>query len=253
MARKKRGAFRTISEVSKWLDTPTHVLRFWESKFDGIEPVKRAGGRRYYRPEDLELIGGVKVLLHDQGKSIASVLEMIEDDGEDAVKARSPDLNFETARKPRKASIKNDLDDDADDASPAESEEAPAKQSTADTTLNLGEAQKIDETPKVSEPEEPNEPSAESQDALQLEEAFVVDPNPPAAASDVLRLTPEASARQKIDQSLGKAATQARNTDGVLKLTVDDAATAKNLDDIEELYFDLQMMRNRIRRALQAL
>ena len=85
MARKKKGAFRTISEVSKWLDTPTHVLRFWESKFKGIEPVKRAGGRRYYRPEDLELIGGIKVLLHDEGKSIASVVEMIDSEGEDTV------------------------------------------------------------------------------------------------------------------------------------------------------------------------
>ncbi|MDC1253106.1 MerR family transcriptional regulator, partial [Amylibacter sp.] len=52
MARKKDQAFRTITEVSDWLDTPSHVLRFWESKFSQIKPVKRAGGRRYYRPED---------------------------------------------------------------------------------------------------------------------------------------------------------------------------------------------------------
>ena len=49
------------------LDTPTHVLRFWESKFTQIKPVKRAGGRRYYRPEDIALLAGIKALLHDQG------------------------------------------------------------------------------------------------------------------------------------------------------------------------------------------
>ena len=70
---KSQGAFRTISEVSEWLDTPAHVLRFWESKFTQIKPVKRAGGRRYYRPEDMALLGGIKTLLHDQGLTIKGV------------------------------------------------------------------------------------------------------------------------------------------------------------------------------------
>ena len=70
MARKKEQAFRTITEVSNWLKTPSHVLRFWESKFSQIKPVKRAGGRRYYRPEDLKLIGGIKCLLHVKEYSI---------------------------------------------------------------------------------------------------------------------------------------------------------------------------------------
>ena len=74
MARKKDQAFRTITEVSDWLDTPSHVLRFWESKFSQIKPVKRAGGRRYYRPEDLKVIGGIKYLLHDKGTTIAACL-----------------------------------------------------------------------------------------------------------------------------------------------------------------------------------
>ncbi|MFU8777441.1 MAG: MerR family transcriptional regulator, partial [Roseovarius sp.] len=61
---KAADAFRTISEVADWLDVPAHVLRFWESKFPQIKPVKRAGGRRYYRPADMALLGGIKVLLH---------------------------------------------------------------------------------------------------------------------------------------------------------------------------------------------
>lgn len=77
MARKKEQAFRTITEVSDWLDTPSHVLRFWESRFTQIKPVKRAGGRRYYRPEDLKIIGGIKYLLHDKGTTIAAVKDLL--------------------------------------------------------------------------------------------------------------------------------------------------------------------------------
>ncbi|QEE35818.1 MerR family transcriptional regulator [Octadecabacter sp. SW4] len=78
---KSRGAFRTISEVADWLDTPAHVLRFWESKFSQIKPVKRAGGRRYYRPEDMALLGGIKTLLHDEGMTIKGVQKMLREQG----------------------------------------------------------------------------------------------------------------------------------------------------------------------------
>ncbi len=78
---KSAHAFRTISEVSTALDTPAHVLRFWESKFPQIRPVKRAGGRRYYRPEDLALLGGIKVLLHDEGMTIKGVQKMLREKG----------------------------------------------------------------------------------------------------------------------------------------------------------------------------
>ena len=81
MAEKSRDAFRTISEVAEWLDVPTHVLRFWESRFSQIKPVKRAGGRRYYRPSDMRVIGGVKVLLHDQGMTIRGVQKLFREEG----------------------------------------------------------------------------------------------------------------------------------------------------------------------------
>ena len=74
---KSAEAFRTISEVAEWLDTPTHVLRFWESKFSQIKPVKRAGGRRYYRPQDMRLIGGIKKLLHSDGLTIKAVQKIL--------------------------------------------------------------------------------------------------------------------------------------------------------------------------------
>ena len=78
---KSPEAFRTISEVAAQLETPAHVLRFWESKFTQIKPVKRAGGRRYYRPDDIALLAGIKVLLHDQGMTIRGVAKLLKERG----------------------------------------------------------------------------------------------------------------------------------------------------------------------------
>ncbi|MEZ5779456.1 MAG: MerR family transcriptional regulator [Paracoccaceae bacterium] len=78
---KSAEAFRTISEVSDILDTPAHVLRFWESRFSQVKPVKRAGGRRYYRPADLALLAGIKKLLHDDGLTIRGVQKLLREQG----------------------------------------------------------------------------------------------------------------------------------------------------------------------------
>lgn len=78
---KSPDAFRTISEVAEHLDTPAHVLRFWESRFPQIRPVKRAGGRRYYRPSDVALLTGIKRLLHDEGLTIRGVQKILRDHG----------------------------------------------------------------------------------------------------------------------------------------------------------------------------
>ncbi|MCA8867530.1 MAG: MerR family transcriptional regulator [Rhodobacteraceae bacterium] len=78
---KSREAFRTISEVSDWLETPAHVLRFWESRFPQVKPLKRAGGRRYYRPNDMQLLGGIKRLLHDDGITIKGVQKILREKG----------------------------------------------------------------------------------------------------------------------------------------------------------------------------
>ena len=90
---KSREAFRTIREVADWLDVAAHVLRFWESKFSQIKPLKRAGGRRYYRPEDMELVGGIKVLLHERGMTIRGVQRLIREQGVAAVTALSPSID----------------------------------------------------------------------------------------------------------------------------------------------------------------
>ncbi|KAF0677606.1 MerR family transcriptional regulator [Profundibacterium mesophilum] len=91
---KSPDAFRTISEVADWLDVPTHVLRFWESRFTQIKPVKRAGGRRYYRPADMELLGGIKRLLHDDGLTIRGVQKLLREDGVKHVSSLSAPLGI---------------------------------------------------------------------------------------------------------------------------------------------------------------
>lgn len=84
---KASEAFRTISEVASELDVPKHVLRFWEGKFPQIKPMKRGGGRRYYRPEDVELLRGIQVLLHLEGFTIRGVQKILKEQGAEQVKA----------------------------------------------------------------------------------------------------------------------------------------------------------------------
>ncbi len=78
---KSAEAFRTISEVAGEIDIPQHVLRFWESKFNQIKPLKRGGGRRYYRPEDVELLRRIKSLLYDDGYTIKGVQKLLREGG----------------------------------------------------------------------------------------------------------------------------------------------------------------------------
>ncbi|MDX2027802.1 MAG: MerR family transcriptional regulator [Alphaproteobacteria bacterium] len=86
---KSPAAFRTISEVATDLSVPQHVLRFWESKFQQIKPLKRGGGRRYYRPEDVQLISGIKDLLYNQGFTIRGVQKLLRENGRGVSSARS--------------------------------------------------------------------------------------------------------------------------------------------------------------------
>jgi DNA-binding transcriptional MerR regulator len=85
---KAAGAFRTISEVATDLDVPQHVLRFWETRFTQIRPLKRAGGRRYYRPEDVELLRRIRQLLYNNGYTIKGVQRLLRDLGRQEGAAR---------------------------------------------------------------------------------------------------------------------------------------------------------------------
>jgi DNA-binding transcriptional MerR regulator len=105
---KSAEAFRTIGEVAEELEIPKHVLRFWEGRFPQIRPMKRGGGRRYYRPEDMELLRGIRALLHAEGYTIRGVQKILREHGVDQVKAaacRTPaaeDAVPDTAEAPKK-------------------------------------------------------------------------------------------------------------------------------------------------------
>ncbi|MCB1502493.1 MAG: MerR family transcriptional regulator [Bauldia sp.] len=81
MAAKSPEAFRTISEVADDLDLPQHVLRFWETRFAQIKPLKRGGGRRYYRPDDVDLLRGIRYLLYGEGYTIRGVQRILKEQG----------------------------------------------------------------------------------------------------------------------------------------------------------------------------
>jgi DNA-binding transcriptional MerR regulator len=97
-ADKSPGAFRTISEAAEDLGLPQHVLRFWETRFPQIKPLKRGGGRRYYRPDDVELLRAVKQLLYGEGYTIKGVQRLFKEQGARAVIAGS--LGGDEAREP---------------------------------------------------------------------------------------------------------------------------------------------------------
>ena len=80
---KSPQAFRTISEVSNEIKIPAHVLRFWETKFPNINPLKRSGNRRYYRPDDVKLIIKIKSLLYDKGYTVKGVQKLLKEKGND--------------------------------------------------------------------------------------------------------------------------------------------------------------------------
>jgi DNA-binding transcriptional MerR regulator len=115
---KAPGAFRTISEVAEELDVPQHVLRFWESKFTQVRPLKRGGGRRYYRPEDVTLLRMIRGLLYDQGYTIRGVQKVLKDarGADEAVTAAAPAEAVALAPEHRKrlAAVLRELDEARD-------------------------------------------------------------------------------------------------------------------------------------------
>ncbi len=179
MAKKAPDAFRTISEVSDALDTPAHVLRFWESKFSQIKPVKRAGGRRYYRPDDIDLLSGIKSLLHEQGMTIKGAQKLLREKGVKHVTSIAP-LSAETVP----------------DASPV-IDVKPVKKTKAKATSK--KATVAAEKPAAAMPAAPTLPGLDIQSA----------PTPPGllsslATADSMRLAPRAEQIAPLAAKLAK-------------------------------------------------
>lgn len=186
---KSPDAFRTISEVSEWLDTPAHVLRFWESRFPQIRPVKRAGGRRYYRPADVALLGGIKKLLHDDGLTIRGVQKMLREQGIRYVAglAGGEETASEAAEAPPATTaaatqLPFDLGDDA--AGPAAEEAPEAEELGEDAATAAPEAEPMLEDPVVEESLLPESPAEDIAEAQAPAEAVPPLPSPAPASAE---------------------------------------------------------------------
>jgi DNA-binding transcriptional MerR regulator len=114
---KAPDAFRTISEVAADLDIPQHVLRFWETRFSQIKPMKRSGGRRYYRPDDVDLLRGIRRLLYGEGYTIRGVQRILKEHGIGSVQ-RLADANAVASFGAIEEAVGHSLSERDDDAAP---------------------------------------------------------------------------------------------------------------------------------------
>jgi DNA-binding transcriptional MerR regulator len=198
---KAPDAFRTISEVADELDLPQHVLRFWESRFREIKPMKRGGGRRYYRPDDVELLRGIRHLLYGEGYTIRGVQRILREQGVKFVQA----VWLEgAAQPPHGASDEEEFVDDAieTDAEPLEESGGLRRRFASLIGRDLGDrhddAEMRREPPLNSAPEPRIEPTDRIVQAPAPEPSFTAPPQmppldaaprptPPAAASGISR------------------------------------------------------------------
>ncbi|MGB7432085.1 MAG: MerR family transcriptional regulator [Ahrensia sp.] len=131
---KSPDAFRTISEVAEDLDLPQHVLRFWETRFNQIKPLKRGGGRRYYRPSDVELLKGIRHLLYEEGYTIKGVQKILRENGNQfAIAIGSGDMSALEEMTKRTAQTA--------DVEATDTKDAPAEQSTPVDDIVIGHSQ----------------------------------------------------------------------------------------------------------------
>src|SRR4051812_46428403 len=128
---KSPDAFRTISEVAQDLDLPQHVLRFWETRFAQIKPMKRGGGRRYYRPDDVDLLRGIRHLLYGEGYTIRGVQRLLKDEGikfvQSVWKAGAPQPERAPATRP-----------DPEDRAPPPARPSPGRAARSDPETERG-------------------------------------------------------------------------------------------------------------------
>ncbi len=106
---KSAAAFRTISEVAEDLDVPQHVLRFWETKFSQVRPLKRGGGRRYYRPEDVDLLRHIRDLLYSDGYTIKGVQRLLRESGGRAVEETAEGEGLTAAQRKELKALRDEL------------------------------------------------------------------------------------------------------------------------------------------------
>jgi DNA-binding transcriptional MerR regulator len=164
---KAPDAFRTISEVADEIDVPQHVLRFWESRFTQIKPMKRGGGRRYYRPDDVDLLRGVRHLLYGEGYTIRGVQRILRDEGSAFVQ--------NVWRPGAEPPPPPDAQDDPESFDVAETRAEPVLSLFSGSSLRAGEAPAAERREPTIVPDAAMSPSAQSGRAAETTLRLVLD------------------------------------------------------------------------------
>lgn len=231
---KSPDAFRTITEVAEWLDTPAHVLRFWESRFSQIKPVKRAGGRRYYRPTDMLLLGGIKKLLHDDGTTIKGAQKILREQGIKHVQSLSIPVSVQVTikRKSQAEPAESATQDKA--KTPPQPTAAPAPEADSVSAMSLSANR-----PRVK----PRTP-VESESQPEPEVVDVKETRPVVS-------TEESNEKVLIDQPRSADSDETNLIVGKFPDTLKKASeiSPKDMQDIEALYYGLKMVRNNMMRT----
>ncbi|MGN6310571.1 MAG: MerR family transcriptional regulator [Xanthobacteraceae bacterium] len=169
---KAPDAFRTISEVAEELEVPQHVLRFWETRFSQIKPMKRSGGRRYYRPDDVDLLRGIRRLLYGEGYTIRGVQRILKAHGIKSVQSLTENaaVVFGPIERAVPARAQDDDDDRAEDLHDA------ADEGEDETDDDLEEAAGDDEDSEESVPPQRREPELSA--PRRVEPAMRFEPEP---------------------------------------------------------------------------
>lgn len=189
-APKGPDAFRTISEVAEELGLPQHVLRFWETRFPQIKPVKRGGGRRYYRPADVDLLRGVKALLYGKGYTIRGVQRILREQGG---RGKAQAIGLAEAGRGPAVETHEELDFLAQDSEPSDERPAPGVAGSRDLGPEAWAPVRRPATEFVSAPQQASAaPRAEAREGHDQDvgEGFARAPEPPAK-----RLSHEQTAR----------------------------------------------------------
>lgn len=179
---KAPDAFRTISEVAEELEVPQHVLRFWETRFSQIKPMKRSGGRRYYRPDDVDLLRGIRRLLYGEGYTIRGVQRILKAHGIKSVQSLTENaaVVFGPIERGAPARAREDDDDRAEDLHDA------ADDVGEEINDDLEEAGDDDEAPEESVPPQRREPQLSAPRRVEPAMRFEPEPSmrPPAGHPD---------------------------------------------------------------------
>ncbi len=239
---KSPDAFRTITEVAEWLDTPAHVLRFWESRFSQIKPVKRAGGRRYYRPSDMLLLGGIKKLLHDDGITIKAVQNLLREQGVPHVQSLSQPVSIQVAIKKKSQEAASGIGEEQqpDPVKVPETESASPlaeRISQAVTSPSVVVKQPTDQPPATSEGKPETNLEKMIKQAISTDQP--VETAPDNDVEDISEQTAQDSAASAYSKMI-KLPTRLKPAAEI---------TAKDIQDIEALYYSLKMVRNNMKRT----